>query len=138
MIRLTAEIERRVEEIPLLDRALMLFLESEKIEGRPAYVAKLVLEEIARNLVQHAEDVTGQAILLDLALRDARLVMGLEDESAPYDPRDAEALDLEAPLEQRRAGGMGLHLVRTMADELHYRHEDGRNRLEVEIALETS
>jgi serine/threonine-protein kinase RsbW len=53
----------------------------------------------------------------------------IDDDRSPFSPLDGPALDVEAPLDQRRTGGMGLHLVRSMTDSLSYERVDGRNRL---------
>ena len=37
--------------------------------------------------------------------------------------------DTDAALDDRPVGGLGVHLVREMMDEVSYRYEDGRNRL---------
>jgi anti-sigma regulatory factor (Ser/Thr protein kinase) len=131
----TFTIARRTEEIPELDRALGEFLKEHGVDGRPAYVAKLVLEEIARNLVEHATGPTEDWIRLDLDIDTRRLRLGLEDESTPFDPLLAPAPNLDSPLEERSNRGMGLHVVREMVDGMQYRRLADRNRLEVEIAL---
>ena len=42
---------------------------------------------------------------------------------------DASIPDLEASVEERKVGGLGIHLVRTMMDQVNYRREQGRNHL---------
>ena len=42
--------------------------------------------------------------------------------------------DLTGPLEGRNPGGLGIHLIRNMADRIEYRREDGQNRLRIETA----
>ncbi|MDE2993123.1 MAG: ATP-binding protein [Chloroflexota bacterium] len=49
---------------------------------------------------------------------------------------DAPAPDTAASLEERSVGGLGIHLVRTMMDELHYRREQGRNYLTLTTHIE--
>jgi anti-sigma regulatory factor (Ser/Thr protein kinase) len=44
----------------------------------------------------------------------------------PYDVTRPRDVSVQAPLHERRAGGLGLHLVQRMADGLEYRH-DGRS-----------
>ena len=42
-------------------------------------------------------------------------------------------MDVHLPAEQRTPGGLGIHLVRKFAEEMHYERHDGRNRLIIAI-----
>ena len=54
----------------------------------------------------------------------------ISDDGQPFNPlKDAPKPDLEAALEDRPIGGLGIHLVLTMMDEMHYRRENERNHL---------
>ena len=59
----------------------------------------------------------------------------MEDDGAAFDPREAPLPDLDAPLDQRQAGGLGMHLVRATMDAVEYRREDGRNVPAVRTSL---
>ena len=59
----------------------------------------------------------------------------IEEVGPPFDPRHLPEPDLSLPLEQRRAGGMGVHLVLQMVDHLDYRSDGGKNCLQLEVAI---
>jgi len=46
----------------------------------------------------------------------------VESEADPFDPTRAPAVDVSLPLERRRPGGLGIHLVRKVVDSLEYRY----------------
>lgn len=46
---------------------------------------------------------------------------------SPFDPREAPAPDLNSALDERDIGGLGLHLLRTLAEGLDYERRDGAN-----------
>ena len=98
------------------------------------FKVRLVLEELVLNLIEHA--VGSEAICIDiqLDLEPGRVVLVLEDNAAPFDPRSAPAFDKTKPLEERQPRGMGIHLVRSMTEGLTYERIDSRNRLRVVIA----
>ncbi|MEO8692752.1 MAG: ATP-binding protein [Acidimicrobiales bacterium] len=106
------------------------FLSQHGIAGHAAYVTQLVVEEVVRNLIEHtppyAHDETA-TVSITVTARSVTVV--IEDDRPPFDPIDAPPLDVTAPLEERRAGGMGLHLVRRLTDQLTYERADDRNRL---------
>ena len=39
------------------------------------------------------------------------------------------------PIEQRRIGGLGVHIMRTLAKSVEYRRQDGRNNLDIQIGI---
>jgi anti-sigma regulatory factor (Ser/Thr protein kinase) len=60
------------------------------------------------------------------------------DSGRPFDPlSDAPEPDLNAVVEERRIGGLGVHLVKTLMDQMHYKRENEQNRLTI-VALRKS
>jgi serine/threonine-protein kinase RsbW len=102
----------------------------------PQTVAKVlvVLEEAILNLINHATGLAGSPIDVRLEAEPGRVVLLIEDVGDPFDPRSAPAPDPHRPLEERRAGGMGIQLVRSYAAEVQYERLPGRNRLRLVIA----
>ena len=54
-----------------------------------------------------------------------------------FDITTAPAPDIDRLMDERRAGGFGIHLVRKMADEVSYRHQDGNSTIRVTRRLES-
>ena len=98
----------------------------------PALVfkANLVLEELTLNINNYGDDDGIRQIEITLNSEPDRLIIEVVDDGSPFDPTNDAALpDTNAPIEDRTVGGLGLHLVRTMMDELSYRREQGKNHL---------
>jgi anti-sigma regulatory factor (Ser/Thr protein kinase) len=112
------------------------FLSSQGLPEEVAFDVDLIVEELFTNMVKYG--VGGRPeITLGLAWKAPALTVRLEDEGAPrFDPGNAPPVDVSRPLEERRAGGLGLHLVRRMADRLEYAYEDGRSRITVTKRVE--
>lgn len=93
---------------------------------------ELGLEEVFINVVTHGlegMDAASQSVSVDLRLDDGALEVAIEDPGPPYDPLgQAPIADTSAGMETRRMGGLGVHLVRTLMDDVHYERHDGRNR----------
>jgi serine/threonine-protein kinase RsbW len=71
--------------------------------------------EICNNVIKHAyAGQAGQPIAIALNAFPDRLVVDVEDEGEPYDPRGYQPPDLDAVPEN----GMGLFLVRRTVDEV--------------------
>jgi sigma-B regulation protein RsbU (phosphoserine phosphatase) len=96
--------------------------------------AELIAEELLTNVVRSLGSRGGQGHLsVDCVLRDGEVVLTFSDDAAPFDPLAASASDLDAPIEQRPIGGLGIALVRRLADSCRYDYVDGRNVLEVRL-----
>jgi anti-sigma regulatory factor (Ser/Thr protein kinase) len=92
----------------------------------------LSLDEIVCNVIRHGfDDDADHQILVTVDVSNGVVTATVVDDGAAFDPREAPLPDLDAPLDQRQAGGLGMHLVRTTMDEVDYRREDGRNVLMV-------
>jgi serine/threonine-protein kinase RsbW len=53
----------------------------------------------------------------------------VEDDGQPFNPLEAPEADTTKPLEERTLGGLGIHLVRKLMDDLEYRRHEGKNLL---------
>jgi serine/threonine-protein kinase RsbW len=95
----------------------------------------LVLEELFANAVTHGGcRGVKEAVRVRLAHEAEGLVaIDFSDAGAAFDPASAPAPDLEAPLRERGAGGLGLHFVRSLARIVEYHREDGWNHLKLRL-----
>jgi serine/threonine-protein kinase RsbW len=87
------------------------------------------LDEVLSNVVRHGYGDRPGAIDVAFA-REAEIVLvDVADAGPPFDPLAAPAPDTSAPLDDRRVGGLGIALVRALADDVRYDRRDGRNYL---------
>jgi anti-sigma regulatory factor (Ser/Thr protein kinase) len=100
------------------------FLAGQAVDERTVLTIKLVVEELFTNLVRH--DVGGRdRVHVSLEREGGRLIVRLRDfDVDPFDLSEADPVDIHLPLAQRKVGGLGLHLVRNLVDELRYDYDD--------------
>lgn len=94
----------------------------------------LALDELITNIITYAyrggSGADEHEIEIRIEVQPGAVVAEVEDDGAPFDPlTDAAPPDLDAPLAERRVGGLGLHIVRAVMDTVEYARERGRNRL---------
>jgi serine/threonine-protein kinase RsbW len=87
------------------------------------------LDEVLSNVVRHGLRGRHGTIDVVLARDDDGLRVVVADPAEPFNPLLVPAPDTTAPLEARRAGGLGIALVRALADAVGYERVDDRNRL---------
>lgn len=96
-----------------------------------AYHLELAVDELATNIIVHGYEEAGHPGALNLTARwdDTGLTVEIVDTAAPYDPRErAEPASLEAALDDRPIGGLGVFLALRAVDHFDYVSANGRNR----------
>jgi len=105
------------------------FCRQHGLDGDVEFDLNLVLEELFTNTVRHGgcEGVEGAAEVL-LAMLPDGVRLEYADRGTPFDPLAAPRPDLTAPLEDRRIGGLGIHLMRQIMRDFEYQRSNGWNR----------
>ena len=90
----------------------------------------LSLDELLTNIISYGyPQSVAHAVWISMRLAQDLLHVRIEDRAEPFNPLTAEEPDLDAPIEDRRIGGLGIHFVRTVMDQVSYELIDGRNVL---------
>jgi anti-sigma regulatory factor (Ser/Thr protein kinase) len=98
------------------------FLTANGFDASHSFHIDLILEELFTNMVKHSRDGKHDiAIALERDGSDVTLRLRDFDVEA-YDVTQGPEFDVQKPLSERRAGGMGLHLVRQVADTIQYQY----------------
>ena len=114
---------------------LSAFLGEHDVEGSVTYVVELCVEELLLNAMTHGyRGATNRPIALRIELHDNRnATLDVEDEGESFDPRSAPEPDFDGMLTGERIGGLGLHLVRSLATSVEYQRLDNRNHVRVKV-----
>jgi anti-sigma regulatory factor (Ser/Thr protein kinase) len=91
---------------------------------------RLVAEEVVTNVAKYGY-APGAAAAMEVRVSMDDDVVSLEfrDQGQPFDPLAQPPPDLDAPLEERTIGGLGLTLVRALVEEARYLREGSANVL---------
>jgi len=129
-------LQNRPEEKQRLLSALEEFARQHHLAPAVLRAADLALEEHLTNVLNYAyEDAAPHEIRIRLTLDNQRLQIEVEDDGRPYDPLSHPPVDTSVPLEQKPIGGLGIHLIRSVMDEVDYRREAGKNILRMRKRL---
>ena len=104
------------------------FCEEKDLSPEIAYAVNLSIDEILTNTISYGyQDDEPHRIEIVVRLEAESLVVVIVDDSAPFDLSATPEADLDASLEEREIGGLGLFLVHQMMDKVEYERVDGRN-----------
>jgi serine/threonine-protein kinase RsbW len=90
---------------------------------------ELAVDEAVTNVMLHGYSSSEGRIWISCGVEGGRVWVRIEDEGVPFDPTAAPEPDLEGDADERPIGGLGIHLIRRMTDELRYERRGGRNIL---------
>ena len=102
------------------------FFAANGIDSGRAWDVDLIAEELFTNVIKYGA-ASPTPVALELTWAAPTLTLRLRDPAGgAFDPTQAPAVDITMPLQERRAGGLGLHLVRKMTDHMAFiRDPDG-------------
>jgi len=90
----------------------------------------LASDEAVTNVIVHGYQDRPGMIEIELGRNGDDIVVFIRDQSAPFDPTGMPPPDVTQPLEERPLGGMGIHLIRQLMDEVtHNIRPQGGNEL---------
>ena len=124
-------------EIESAQEKIDAFAEEFDIPVPVAMKLKLICGEILNNVISYAyRDEAEHDIETRVELAGKRLTVTIADDGVPFNPLSATPPDTDLPLEEREIGGLGIHLVRTLVDDVSYHRRIDKNVLTMTIHLE--
>ncbi len=129
---LSMTVKNSHDELDYIVSALESMAERENWPPALVYRVHLVVEELVLNVMDYGYDAGIHEIEINLASEEDSLTIEIVDSGKPFDPlTEAPEPDLDASIEDRRVGGLGVYLVRTMMDQMHYKRENEKNHLTI-------
>ena len=122
----------RMSEIERLSAEVDRFGADHDLHDETLFQLQLVLDELVSNVIKYAySDGGDHEILVRIEADDGGWQAEIRDSGKAFDPLKAAPPLLDAAIEDRPIGGLGIHIVLSMMDSVTYRREDGCNVLTV-------
>ncbi len=126
--RLDLVLQNDLADLSRLHRGVEAFAAAHHLPSPVVHAVDLSLTELVTNIISYAyEDSRRHEVLVHLELHGGEVRVRVEDDGRPFNPIQHPVPDMEAPLDERKVGGLGIHLVRKLMAGLHYQRADGRN-----------
>jgi anti-sigma regulatory factor (Ser/Thr protein kinase) len=111
------------------------FLRAKGLDPGLREPVNFIVEELFTNMVKYNPGNTHDIAVSLGCTREALTVRLTDFDVDPFDVTRAPVVDVDKPLSERQIGGLGLHLVRQMADTLRYEFADRRSTITFTMAL---
>ncbi len=100
-----------------------------KLDKTLANKLDMCAEEIFANVAFYAYPDAPGNIEAKLQKTNGRIILEFKDSGTAYNPLERPDPDITLPPEERPLGGLGIFMIKEMADEISYKREDDKNIL---------
>lgn len=119
-----------LSELQTLNRHLHAFCKTTQLSEDCMLEINVCLDELFTNIVSYGyEDKSQHPILFTLSVIDNLLTIRVEDEGIPFNPLGAKDPEKVHDLDNLQVGGLGIHIVKKLMDDIGYKRYRGKNIL---------
>ena len=134
----TFELKNDLSELETLCQHLNKFGQVTGLSEACITDVNICLDELFTNIVSYGfEDDLAHIIRFTMNLANQVLTLSIEDEGIPFNPLEKKAPEVPADLIDVRIGGLGIHIVRKLMDDIHYDRKQGKNKLTMKKSIQT-
>ncbi len=114
-------LEAVMENVPVITQRLAEVAKRLGFGGQALYQIELAVDEACANVVEHAYSREAQGEMeVSCYVEDQMFVVRVRDWGTGFDPNAVERPDVDAPLEDRSLGGLGIFLVQQVMDKVRF------------------
>jgi anti-sigma regulatory factor (Ser/Thr protein kinase) len=120
---------RSMDEVVCVSRQVQNFCKEKGVDPRRSYLAALMVEEMAGNIVSHGfrKDQKSHSVDLRVAYKGEDLIIRIKDDCIPFDPSERQKiLDPEDVTKN-----IGIRMVFSLARDIRYQNILGMNALTI-------
>jgi sigma-B regulation protein RsbU (phosphoserine phosphatase) len=123
-------LENDIQEMDKLEPFLNDFFERNKLDMSLLPQMDLALEEAIANVIMYAYP-EGERGTVEICLekKENLLQTRISDAGMPFNPLQQPEAKLASSIEERPIGGLGIHLIKEIMDEVVYQYKNGKNML---------
>lgn len=120
---------RNVDNLSEIYRFVEDIMSASNVDDSVRFPIHLAMEELFVNLVTYNPGAE-RDILVGVEIVNQGVTVAITDyDAAEFDVTKQRGVDTSASLNERKPGGLGLHLIQHMVDTLEYDYRDGRSKI---------
>lgn len=121
-----------IGQIASLPEFVEVLAEEAQLDQEDKFNLNLALEEAVSNVVMYAYPKgTDGVVDIDASVNGKLVSIVITDSGKAFDPTAKEEVDINARMDERPIGGLGIHLVRTIMDTVNYERKNEKNILTI-------
>jgi len=123
-----------LDELPRVIEFVRRSCHQARMTDDAIFACELATDEACTNIIEHAYAGRDDGeIQVSCQVIEDRFVIQFRDHGQPFDPNLIKTPDLTTELSQRPVGGLGLHFMRSLMDDVHFKfdHREGNTLIMV-------
>jgi len=126
-------IKNEISELPILIAKIDELVAKWSIPAKAAMEIHLALEELVTNIIFYAyDDTETHTVDIQFGMTPKGMMIRTEDDGKAFDVlSQAEPIHISRSIEDRPIGGLGLHFIKTIMDNIEYERTGNKNRLTI-------
>ena len=130
------ELKSNLSELDKLCRHLELFGEKTGLSKKFVFEVNLVLDELFTNIISYGfDDDCEHTIKVTIRPEAGVLCLCIEDDGKPFNPVDFKSPDMSCSIDECKIGGLGIHIIRKLMDDICYQRCADKNVLKLKKEL---
>jgi anti-sigma regulatory factor (Ser/Thr protein kinase) len=130
------ELKSSLSELDSLCENLEDFGQKIGLSKKLIFEINLALDELFTNIICYGfKDEEEHIIKVIITPQNEELCLRIEDDGIPFNPIDFETPDVACSVENCKIGGLGIHIMRKLMDEICYQRCDDKNILTLKKQL---
>jgi anti-sigma regulatory factor (Ser/Thr protein kinase) len=116
---------KKIDSLDAIFDYITQFANANKVNPEITRKLHFGVEEVFTNMVRYNTE-SANDVAIGLQIDNGQFLISIVDRDVhSYDPTKRPPVDIAQPLHERTPGGLGIHLVREMMDDVRYEY-DGR------------
>ena len=133
------ELKSNLAELDRLSRHLEICGRQFGLSKKFIFEINLALDELFTNIVCYGICGNREHIVrITISLENDEICLSIEDHGIPFNPVKFKVPDMPRSIEECKTGGLGIHLVRNLVDDIGYRRCGDKNILTLKKIVKTS
>ncbi|HDS46219.1 MAG TPA: ATP-binding protein [Methanomicrobia archaeon] len=126
------EFEADLAQLEPIGKFIVTVLREFGLEEQRIFHLQLAVDEACSNIIKYGyatATAEENKIMICCSRRDGTIAVEIKDNGKPFDPMTVASPHLEASLEERQIGGLGIYFMKKVTDAISYAYTDGQNVL---------
>ena len=126
--RLELKVDARLENLSVISEFISKAMNQFGV-GTEVLRVQTAVDEACTNIIKHAYSARGGIISITCEMKDDDFIVTIRDKGKPFDPSSVPPPDLEAELDKRKIGGLGIHMMKRLMDEVSYSFDKDKGNM---------